>query len=95
MPFVQSNGTNLYYETYGEGEPLLLIAGLGYGLWQWHQVVPGLSQYFRVITFDNRGAGQSDKPEGAYTARMLADDTVGLIEAVNIAPAQPRVPAAK
>ncbi len=84
MPKVDSNGIDIYYEIAGAGEPLVLIAGLGYSLWMWHKVVPGLARNFRVITFDNRGVGQSDKPEGPYTAQMLADDTAGLIAALGL-----------
>jgi pimeloyl-ACP methyl ester carboxylesterase len=85
MPKAQSNGIELYYEIHGEGKPLVLISGLGYSLWQWHKVVPYLAEYFKVITFDNRGVGQSDKPvEDPYTAQMLAADTVGLLDALGI-----------
>jgi pimeloyl-ACP methyl ester carboxylesterase len=84
MPKVKANGIELYYEVHGEGRPLILISGLGYPLWQWHKMVPYLAEYFKVITFDNRGVGQSDKPAGAYTAQMLAADTVGLLDALGI-----------
>lgn len=84
MPKVQANGIELYYEIRGEGKPLVLISGLGYPLWQWHRMVPYLAEYFKVITFDNRGVGQSDKPSGPYTAQMLAADTVGLLDALGI-----------
>jgi pimeloyl-ACP methyl ester carboxylesterase len=87
MPKVHSNGIEIYYESSGSGQPLVLIAGLGYGLWQWHKVVPGLAKHFQVITFDNRGAGQSDKPAGPYTVQMLAADTAGLLEALGLSPA--------
>jgi pimeloyl-ACP methyl ester carboxylesterase len=50
----------------------------------WHKMVPGLSEQFRVIVFDNRGVGNTDKPEGPYAAQMLADDTAGLLEALDI-----------
>ncbi|MFN2189989.1 MAG: alpha/beta fold hydrolase [Candidatus Promineifilaceae bacterium] len=82
MPVAASNGIELYYETHGSGEPLVLISGLGYDLWIWHQMVPGLAENFQVITFDNRGCGKSDKPPGAYSADMLAEDTAGLIRAL-------------
>lgn len=82
MPKAHSNGIDLYYETTGVGEPLVLIAGLGYSMWMWHKMVPGLAKNFRIITFDNRGVGQSDQPAGPYSAQMLADDTVGLITAL-------------
>lgn len=84
MPKVQTNGIELYYEIHGEGKPLVLISGLGYSSWQWHKMVPLLAEKFQVITFDNRGVGQSDKPAGPYTAGMLAQDTVGLLDALKI-----------
>ena len=84
MPKTQSNGIELYYESHGEGKPLVLISGLGYPHWQWHKMVPVLAEHFQVITFDNRGVGQSDKPAGPYTAQMLAQDTVGLLDALGI-----------
>jgi pimeloyl-ACP methyl ester carboxylesterase len=84
MPKARVNGIELYYEVHGEGKPLVLISGLGYPLWQWHRMVPFLAEHFKVITFDNRGVGQSDKPAGPYTAQMLAADTVGLLDVLNI-----------
>src|SRR5690349_18217962 len=84
MPKTTSNGIELYYEIYGEGKPLVLISGLGYSLWQWHRVVPLLAEHFQVITFDNRGVGQSEKPAGPYSAQILAADTVGLLDALQI-----------
>ncbi|GAB4466320.1 MAG: alpha/beta hydrolase [Anaerolineales bacterium] len=84
MPKLNVNDIELYYETHGDGQPLVLISGLGYSLWQWHRMVPFLADHFQVITFDNRGVGQSAKPEGPYTAQMLAADTVGLLDALNI-----------
>ena len=84
MPKVASNGIEIYYETHGSGEPLVLISGIGYTLWQWHKMVPFLAEHFKVITFDNRGVGQTDKPAGPYTAQMLARDTAGLLDALGI-----------
>ena len=84
MPKIISNGIELYYETHGEGQPLVLISGLGYSSWQWHKMVPFLAEHFRVIVFDNRGVGQSDKPEGPYSVQSLAADTIGLLDALGI-----------
>lgn len=62
------------WEETGEGPPLLLVMGLGYGRWGWEPLVPLLAADFRVITFDNRGIGESGHPEGPYTAAMMAED---------------------
>ncbi len=84
MPKLRVNGIDLYYETTGSGEPLVLIAGLGYGLWMWHKMTSGLAEHFRVIAFDNRGAGQTDKPDGPYNVQMMAADTSGLMDALGL-----------
>jgi 3-oxoadipate enol-lactonase len=65
---------NITWEEQGAGAPLLLIQGLGYGRWSWAPVVAGLAERFRVIWFDNRGIGDSDKPAGPYTAALMAED---------------------
>jgi pimeloyl-ACP methyl ester carboxylesterase len=84
MPKTKVNDIEIYYEISGSGSALVLISGLGYPLWQWHKMVPYLAEHFQVITFDNRGVGQTDKPAGPYTAQMLAADTAGLLEVLGI-----------
>jgi pimeloyl-ACP methyl ester carboxylesterase len=84
MPFARSNGINLYYEIHGHGEPLVLIAGIGYSLWIWHRMIPYLEKSAQVIAFDNRGVGKSDKPPGPYSAQVMADDTAGLLDTLGI-----------
>ena len=84
MPIASVNDTNIYYEIHGSGEPLVLINGLGYDLWMWHKMIRGLAERFQVVTFDNRGAGKSDKPAGPYTAQLLADDLAGLLAELDI-----------
>ncbi|MGD8243753.1 MAG: alpha/beta fold hydrolase [Anaerolineae bacterium] len=84
MPRAHANGIDIYYEVHGSGDPLILINGLGYDLWMWHKMIPGLAEHLQVIVFDNRGVGKTDQPEGPYTAQMLADDTAGLLEALGI-----------
>lgn len=85
MATVEVNGINIEYEVQGAGAPLVLIAGLGYDRWMWHKMVPGLAQHFRVITYDNRGVGGSDKPPGPYSAQLLAADLAGLLDALDVA----------
>src|SRR2546428_12794212 len=45
----------------------------------WAFQVRALAEHYRVVTFDNRGAGQSDAPKPPYTIRTMADDTAGLL----------------
>jgi pimeloyl-ACP methyl ester carboxylesterase len=84
MPTLSANGLTLAYETHGQGRPLVLIAGVGYGAWFWRWVIPDLARRYRVIVFDNRGAGGSDKPDGPYTVPMLAADATGLLDGLGI-----------
>ena len=84
MPVVHANGIDIHYEIHGSGEPLVLIGGLGADTFLWFRQVPELSRHFQVIVFDNRGSGESDKPEEPYTIKMFADDTAGLLKAIQI-----------
>ena len=84
MPTLTSNGITLAYEITGAGKPLVLITGVGYGRWFWHKVLPELASHFQVVTFDNRGAGESDKPDGPYSVAMMAADCAGLLDGLHI-----------
>lgn len=81
---VKVNGIDLYYEIHGSGEPLLLIEGLGYSAWMWYKQVPALSRRYQVILFDNRGAGNTDKPDSEYSIEIMADDASGLLRTLGI-----------
>ena len=84
MPYAETNGINLYYEECGEGEPLVLIHGLGSSLESWATQVSIYSEHFRVIALDNRGSGRSDKPDYPYTMEQMADDAAGLLDFLSI-----------
>jgi pimeloyl-ACP methyl ester carboxylesterase len=84
MPRVQVNGISLHYETTGSGTPVLLIAGLGADHHFWYRQIPALAERFRVIAPDNRGAGESDKPDARYTLRQMADDLRALLDALEV-----------
>ena len=87
MSTIQINGITLHYEIYGQGQPILFIHGLGSSGRDWEYQVDFFCKDYRVITFDVRGHGQSDKPPGPYTVPLFAADTAKLMEAVDIAPA--------
>ena len=84
MPYASVNGIKMYYETYGEGHPVVLIGGLGSQIQSWATQVPIYSKHFKVIVFDNRGAGKSDKPDVPYTTEIMADDTAGLLDTLGV-----------
>jgi pimeloyl-ACP methyl ester carboxylesterase len=72
------------WEERGSGDALLLIQGLGYGRWSWEPIVPALAERYRVLFFDNRGIGDSDKPEGPYTAREMAADALQVLDEAGV-----------
>jgi len=80
-----ADGTKIAWYEQGEGHPLLLIHGLGYaGSWGWGPVLEPLAERFRVITFDNRGIGGSERPPGPYTAALMADDAFAVLQAAQV-----------
>ncbi len=84
MPTIQTNGIQMYYEARGSGEPVICIMGVTApgGVWEAHAAE--WSRHFRCILGDNRGVGQTDKPDGPYTTAMMADDYAGLMDALGI-----------
>jgi pimeloyl-ACP methyl ester carboxylesterase len=84
LPTVAVNGITIYYEIHGEGEPLVLIAGLATDQTPYKRLIRELAKRARVIAFDNRGVGRTDKPDLPYSIDMLADDTSGLLTALGI-----------
>jgi 3-oxoadipate enol-lactonase len=84
-PLQATNGdVHIAYEVRGEGSPLLLMQGLGYGRWGWEPVVDAFADEFLVLFYDNRGIGDSDVPPGPYTARQLAEDAIAVLDAGGI-----------
>lgn len=84
MSYVTSNGTRLWWESTGTGNPILLINGLGSVATFWHRLSPRLVDRFRVVSFDNRGAGRSDVPSASYTLEEMASDAVAVLGAAGI-----------
>jgi pimeloyl-ACP methyl ester carboxylesterase len=80
-----SQGVRIAWESHGDGPPLLLVQGLGYGRWGWRPVVEPLASRYRVIVFDNRGIGDSDRPPGPYTAAEMAGDALAVLDAAGVA----------
>ena len=77
-------GTTLNYEINGDGEPLLLIMGTSGSIPLWADLMPRLAERHRVIAFDNRGLGGSERGEGPITVASLAEDAAALLEALDV-----------
>jgi 3-oxoadipate enol-lactonase len=80
MPRANVNGTNIYYEVHGQGEPLVMIMGFGGGLRGWYFQTRAFKKHYRVIVFDNRGIGKSAKATEPYTVSTMANDVLGLMD---------------
>jgi len=78
------DGTVIYYEAWGRGEPLLLVSGLATDLRIWACQRMVLGRRFRCIALDNRGSGRSGKPEGPYTLEEMAADAVAVLDAEGV-----------
>lgn len=82
MPFAEVNGQRLYYEAHGEGDPLLLVSGLGADHLAWALQLPACARRFRTVVFDNRDCGQSSTAQGTYHVSHMALDALGLADAL-------------
>lgn len=77
---VAINGAQIYYEIYGEGEPLILIhGGLGNGQY-WVNQIPVFAEHYQVIVMDSRGHGRSSFDEQPITYELMASDVLGLMD---------------
>lgn len=82
---VRVDDIEIYFELYGSGDPLVLIAGTGISCAPWRVFqVPEFSKHYQVLIYDHRGLGRTDKPDMPYTTRLFARDCAGLMEALGI-----------
>ena len=84
MPFLQVGDIRMHYHLRGKGPPLVLIMGLSGDLVWWESLATLLEDRFRLLLFDNRGSGLTDKPDGKYSIELFASDTVGLLNGLGI-----------
>lgn len=84
VPFATAaDGTRIHYSVYGpnDGEPLLMVQGLGTDSVGWIFQRRALGNRYRCIVFDNRGVGKSDQPHGPYDLEVMALDAVAVLDA--------------
>ena len=84
MPLVRRPQASIYYETSGEGPPLVFAHGAGGNTLVWWQQVPHFARRYRVLTFDHRGFGRSACEAGAETARHFAGDLAAVLDDAGI-----------
>jgi 3-oxoadipate enol-lactonase len=84
MPTLQRGSFTTYFEESGQGEPVVLICGFGAEVQAWRFNVPELSKHFRIICFDNRGAGRSSAPDEPYSLRQMTDDLAALLDHLGV-----------
>jgi 3-oxoadipate enol-lactonase len=87
MPFVSAtDGTRIHYEVTGKpgATPVLMIQGLGASKNAWNLQRIAMATRFRIISFDNRGAGRSDKPTVPFTLEQMAEDAITVLDAAGM-----------
>ena len=82
--YYSSRGIKLYYETYGQGKPLLLIHGNGGSIRDWRYQIPYFSQYYKVIAVDSRAQGKSIDNSDVLNYEMMTDDFAALLTHLKI-----------
>jgi len=85
MPEVRLDDVRLHYQTAGSGDPLLLVMGLGGSSAGWApELIKELTHSFTTIVYDNRGTGQSDKPDVPYSLEMFAADAIAILDELKL-----------
>ena len=84
MPKVKANNLTMNYDQQGAGEPLILIPYLAADYACYAFQVADYAKHFTCISLDPRGAGETDKPDGAYSTELFADDVAAFMEALSI-----------
>src|SRR5882672_4601861 len=80
MDFIEAGGVGLRYELSGKGDrTLVLVHEMGGSLESWDDVAPRLAESRRVLRYDTRGAGLSQKVRGEVTLDIMADDIAALL----------------
>lgn len=89
MPYLDREGVHLYYESHGEGAPVLLSHGYGASSAMWAGQIAALAERFRVIIWDMRGHGRSESPEdpALYSQAVSVSDMAAILDACGVSQA--------
>src|SRR2546427_11454400 len=84
MPRVRAGELELFYDTDGAGEPVLMLMGLGGEHHAWDLVRPDLARRHRLVLVDNRDAGKSDEARSPYALDAMASDALAVMDAIGV-----------
>lgn len=82
--YLNAGGTRTHYVECGRGPAVILIHGLGASFWNWWRQIPALAQHFRVIAYDLKGFGNSDRGAGMYTPEGCVPQLLELMDRLGV-----------
>ena len=80
----EADGVSWHWVEAGDGDPVVLLHGIPESWGCWKHQIPTLSQSFRVLAFDLKGYGQSDKRDGDYTVTNVARELIALLDSIGV-----------
>lgn len=87
MPWTTANGISVHYQLAGQSGPVVvLLHEMGGTLESWDAVAPGLAEHYRVVRFDQRGAGLTEKVRKQFTNDQAVDDLEGVLRNLDLKP---------
>ena len=84
MPYAKSNGVNIYYETHGQGGPIVFLHPFSTNGYIWYFQVFPFAQTNQCVVIDERGHGRSDKPQQGYAIKEMAKDVAAVLDELKI-----------
>jgi 3-oxoadipate enol-lactonase len=86
LPWMTANGISIHYDIAGQGPSVVLLHEMGGTLDSWDEIAPTLRRQFRVLRYDQRGAGLSEKVRQPYTNETLTDDLDAVLANTSLPP---------
>jgi 3-oxoadipate enol-lactonase len=84
VPYADRGDAQIFWESEGTGDPVLLVMGLGYPSAMWYRLLPYLTDRHTVLRFDNRGVGNTGVPPGPYSIEQMAEDALAVLDAAEV-----------
>jgi 3-oxoadipate enol-lactonase len=85
VPWLEANGISIHYELAGAGSPVVLLHEMGGTLNSWDGLFPALSRRYRVLRYDQRGSGLSEKVRSPITTELLVEDLAAVLQGTGLA----------